>query len=323
MKAALRGWLGRTVLRHNWILPLVKGRRFVFLFHDVSAASEPHHHKSYSVTPEVFYGQIEALQALFEMVSLDAACNPDSACSRNQACVVFDDGFRSVSTVAAPFLVARGIPFAVFANMRAVREDRLWCSDVVFGSSDSRYLRSAYERYIDPAVVGFERFERDPLDYLIPAPNLREDYEPLTYSAGKPGTRVYMDEAEVRGLRAHGALVGSHTVSHRVMARLSDVAIRAEVADNRRYLESLLQAEVRHFAFPFGFPGMFDGRATDAARSQHEHLYSTDRVFFTGGDLKLTGLILPRIGLRNERRPEILSSVNTAFFASRRSQLVR
>lgn len=318
----MRDSLAKTLFRHNWILPVTRRKRFIFLFHDVSPSTEPHHHPAYSVTSAVFYDQIRALQSLFDLVSLDVLCDEEVDPDSNRAAVVFDDGFLSVGTTAAPYLFDRGIPFAVFVNKQALQENRLWCTDVVLGASDSRYLRSLFDRYVGPSGgVSYEQFEQGPLGYLVPAQRLRDDYAALA-RRDESGHRVYLSATELQNLSRNGVLVGSHTVSHRVMTKLSDEAVRIEIEENRHYLESLLQKEIAHFAFPFGFHGAFDERAARCARSHHRYLHSTKRVFFERQDLKLDGLILPRLGLRSESRAEILSAANLAFFVDRRSQLV-
>jgi peptidoglycan/xylan/chitin deacetylase (PgdA/CDA1 family) len=322
IKQVARDFLNRPLFQRNYILPLACGTRFIFVFHDISTDQEPHYHPNYSIPPEVFRDQIAAIRDLFDLVSLDVLCDPDETTSSHRAALVFDDGFLSVSTVAAPYLSARGIPFAVFVNRQALEEDRLWCSDVVLGRLDLTYLRSLYDRYVDsPGGISYEEFVRAPLDYLVPAPRLRDDYGPLEYRGSRPASRTYMNATELLNLQRGGAIVGSHTVSHRLMARLTDVEARREIEDNRTYLESLLQAEIRHFAFPFGYAGTFDSRVAGLAHAQHPHLYTTNRVFFRPPELKLDEVLLPRIGLTNERRGEILAAVNVAFFSNRRARL--
>lgn len=271
------------------------------------------------MTPEVFFDQIEVLRELFSLVSLDTLCDPDNTSPSHQASVVFDDGFLSVSTLAAPHLFSIGVPFAIFANQEALEEGRLWCSDVVLGLDDQQYLRSIYERYTDRAV-SYDAFSRAPLDHLISSPQLRDEYDGLGYRP-QGTSRTYLNSTELQSLWRRGAVVGSHTVSHPVMARLSGVHAAAEIQRNKNYLESLLQSEIRHFAFPFGFPGTFSQESEAIARAHHRFLYTTNRAFFRATDLAISGLLLPRIGLRNEGRAEILAAVNTVFFVDRLKQL--
>jgi peptidoglycan/xylan/chitin deacetylase (PgdA/CDA1 family) len=60
--------------------------------------------------------------------------------------------------------------------------------------------------------------------------------------------------AEVRELRAAGAVFGSHTVNHPKLHDLSWPDIRMELADSRARIEDELQVPVSSFSYPYAFP---------------------------------------------------------------------
>jgi hypothetical protein len=65
----------------------------------------------------------------------------------------------------------------------------------------------------------------------------------------------FLDERELATLARHPlASIGGHSTSHAALATLDSSSARAELADNRRYLENLLQTSVRHVAYPYGTP---------------------------------------------------------------------
>jgi peptidoglycan/xylan/chitin deacetylase (PgdA/CDA1 family) len=66
---------------------------------------------------------------------------------------------------------------------------------------------------------------------------------------------LMMTSAQVRGLRAGGMLVGAHTVSHPILARVGADEARHEVGESKRRLEAILGEPVRLFAYPNGKPG--------------------------------------------------------------------
>lgn len=101
-------------------------RRFIFVHHDVSETSEPVHSPFYSTTPSAFREQVAFLSSHLAILSLPQLLGQGSgATKRPSAALVFDDGFASIRREAVPFLLERGIPFSVFVNPIAVREDRL------------------------------------------------------------------------------------------------------------------------------------------------------------------------------------------------------
>src|SRR5262249_20952695 len=65
--------------------------------------------------------------------------------------------------------------------------------------------------------------------------------------------KYFLGERELQALSRHPlASVGGHTPSHPALVYLDVHSARAEMADNRNYLEELLQLPVRHLAFPYG-----------------------------------------------------------------------
>lgn len=102
------------------------GKRFVFLYHDISDADAPQHSPLYSTPVEKFKSQVEFIARHFKLVSLEGVVANGSASRERLASITFDDGFLSVKDEALPFLEARGIPFTVFVNSMAIKQNRLF-----------------------------------------------------------------------------------------------------------------------------------------------------------------------------------------------------
>ena len=66
----------------------------------------------------------------------------------------------------------------------------------------------------------------------------------------------FLDERELRILARHPlASIGGHTTSHAALTTLDESSARAELLDNRNYLQDLLQSPIRHVAYPYGAYG--------------------------------------------------------------------
>jgi peptidoglycan/xylan/chitin deacetylase (PgdA/CDA1 family) len=61
-----------------------------------------------------------------------------------------------------------------------------------------------------------------------------------------------MDEAQVRDWLAAGHSIGSHSLQHRVLKRLSQTEAREEIAGSKKRLEDAFGVPVRHFCYPSG-----------------------------------------------------------------------
>lgn len=114
-------------------------KRFVFLYHDVSDAHAPQHSPLYSTPVAKFKAQVELIARHFKLVSLEEVVANGSAESERLASITFDDGFLSVKDAALPLLAARGIPFTVFVNSMAVKQNRL------FYGADAPDINRAYD----------------------------------------------------------------------------------------------------------------------------------------------------------------------------------
>jgi peptidoglycan/xylan/chitin deacetylase (PgdA/CDA1 family) len=129
MKAVSRQVLHRVV-RHLLGLRchVPAHARVIFAYHDVSAASAPHHSPHYSTDPDTFERHLDLLQRHFSLVGLDDIVSTEgngSPTGRPRAALTFDDGFASVLHTVRPILARRGVPFALFLNRRAVLENHL------------------------------------------------------------------------------------------------------------------------------------------------------------------------------------------------------
>jgi len=81
--------------------------------------------------------------------------------------------------------------------------------------------------------------------------------EGFVFPADKPSPgdgqrRLYMTALEVQAIKAMGFEIGSHSVSHPVLAELSSEQQKREIVDSRNQLEELTGAPVRFFSYPIG-----------------------------------------------------------------------
>jgi peptidoglycan/xylan/chitin deacetylase (PgdA/CDA1 family) len=93
----------------------------ILMYHAVGGRADNDHLGYYNITAERFARHMEILNqtaGLTVSPVTQAACEADSA----KVAITFDDGYRDNLRVAAPILLARGMPFAVFVATRFVRD---------------------------------------------------------------------------------------------------------------------------------------------------------------------------------------------------------
>jgi peptidoglycan/xylan/chitin deacetylase (PgdA/CDA1 family) len=102
-------------------------------------------------------------------------------------------------------------------------------------------------------------------NYSIALPILVECGIKATFfiTAGRVGTGDTMDWHQIRALHAMGMEIGSHTLTHRPPALLSDIELRHELVESRRLLEDGLGSPILSISSPTGF---FNARMRAIAR---------------------------------------------------------
>jgi len=69
---------------------------------------------------------------------------------------------------------------------------------------------------------------------------------------------TYMTWNEIREVHAHGIRIGSHTVTHPELRRLSAEQICIELGNSKQVMEDNLGAPIRSFSYPYAFPEQDD-----------------------------------------------------------------
>lgn len=147
----------------------------------------------------------------------------------------FDDGYRTVFTLARPILERYGIPAVV-----------LVCSDPVYQRRLLWYDAAARARGEDEV----ERIKTLPFD----------EWEALQAAWSRPADEADpmapLTVAEVRALaETPGIEIGAHTAAHPILARGSIEQQSAQIADCKARLEDWIGRPVTAFAYPNGRPG--------------------------------------------------------------------
>lgn len=196
---------------------------------------------------------------------------------RRAVAVTFDDGHADNFTHAFPVLAATGVPATIFLSTGYIGgRATFWFDDVAFR------LRTTPRGRIRIDALGLDLALTDvrsrraaaarTLRAMKEVPDARrlEALDELTRESGvgnvqDPRSRPLTWE-EVGKMREGGIEFGSHTVSHPILSRIGDEALRRELSDSRSELERRLGIEVRTLAYPVGGEAEYDDRTVRVAR---------------------------------------------------------
>lgn len=126
-------------------------------------------------------------------------------------------------------------------------------------------------------------------------------------------SRVYLAAPEVVELADSGALIGSHSRTHAVLAECDQPGLEREILGNKAYLERLLGRPVSHLAIPYGKKRHFDARLFDVCRrGEISRVYSSNPTHVPEA-IEYCGPI-PRIGLTDESARDVAFLLNRPMF---------
>jgi len=242
----------------------------------------------------------------WEIVSLETclerlATDPQP---RRYAVVTFDDGYRDNVSTALPILERNNAPFMIYVPTGAVtRTLQSWWLGLreLFRSRDTVTIDAMNIQFrcpdFDNKMSALSKVTEWIHEDYHRVATLASTFSRAGLSLSALNEAYFLDERELQVLARHPlASIGGHTASHPALAGLDVLSARAEMADNRNYLEKLLQRPVRHVAYPYG-----NSRAC-GPREQHlaEEVGFSTAVTTRHGqvfDCKPNHFALPRIGV--------------------------
>ena len=179
------------------------------------------------------------------------------------ACITFDDGYADNHEVALPILQRHGLTATFFIATGFLDGGRMWNDTII------ETTRRSPLPLLDLSSLGLGRHplgsipERQAaIAALIPQIKYRpfaervaltEQLAQLAQVQAPEG--LMMSSHAVQALRQAGMLIGAHTVSHPILARLTDTQASDEIGRSKQVLEQLLGERVGLFAYPNGKPG--------------------------------------------------------------------
>ncbi len=283
---SLRNFAGRAIHRLA-LVPLLErtNRRrglLVLGYHRIGVAEATEFDEGvFTATQEELADQLTLLAKRYRIATLDEAIDIARATRRLRGPVVlitFDDGYLDNYAVAFPVLRSLGVPAVFFVVSSLLERPEVpWWDRVAHAvrRSEKRVLRIRYpfetaidlppgrrsqeigrvlEMFKDPRTGDSDRF-------------LRELEQECAAPAIAPGTRLFLNVEEAREMASGGMAIGSHTRSHRILAKLPFDEQCAELAGSRSELQRLLGTDVDALAYPVGDRNCFDARTKEAARA--------------------------------------------------------
>ena len=218
------------------------------------------------------------LASWFNVLALDEAVAHLKAGTlpARAVCITFDDGYADNHHVALPILRRHDLSATFFIATGFLNGGRMWNDTIIESVRQSKApvmdlsslglghhcIESVHEKTAAIAnLIGQIKYRPSEERIIIT--------ERLAHMAKvQPPEDLMMTSREVKAMRLAGMQIGAHTVSHPILARLTDEQARQEISGSKNFLEQLLGERVGLFAYPNGKPGEdYKPQTVDVVRS--------------------------------------------------------
>jgi peptidoglycan/xylan/chitin deacetylase (PgdA/CDA1 family) len=257
--------------------------------------------------------QLRYLVRHFKIVSLDSMLDRimnGSLPLAHEIVLTFDDGLRNNLTVVYPILRELQLPATMFVCPALVESGEwLWnhemrCRLQTLAAPDLAELRM---KLLTPgttvdAIVEWMKTLALQQRRMAEA-TIRQATTGFQPTAAQREAFDIMNWNDLRSLDHELITVGSHTLSHPILTKLSGQEIESEIVESRRCLEQRLERKIDFFCYP---NGSYDRRAYQLVQKTYRAAVTTE-----------TGVIDGTEGLDVHRLPRIPSAESAALTAWR------
>ncbi len=250
----------------------------VLLYHRINPEIDPFFP---GFTTDVFEAQMTYISRHFRVLPLGEIVKRVKAGTFIEPftiAITFDDGYRDNWLYAAPILKKHGLPATLFVASGLIGTNHLmWNDKVAWAVKHTN--KSNYRFDIDGEIreVDFStsqdrlQFVNEALDRMKRLSDAEKAarVERLVGDLGKepmPYRRLMLSWDELRDMAQSGWEIGSHTVNHKIVTRVSIAEAEREIALSKQMLESKLRRQIDLFAYPNGKAQDFDVEVQNTLR---------------------------------------------------------
>lgn len=251
----------------------------VLLYHRVDDRRDPY---SSAVPVHVFDAQMSYLASNFNVISLsqllDRVAQGVGVEPRTVA-ITFDDGYRDNYVYAHAILKKYGLPAALFVATGYTDTSRRMWNDRIAGAiqhTDRKAIKVELPAETLSLPLDSERSKLASmvlvLEKLKSLPEIENQLivDGIVQQLGGLNTltdRLMLSWSELREMAGSVWEIGSHTVEHRILTKISHAEIQGELANSKETLEQHLQIPITLFAYPNGKEPDFDKTTRELVRS--------------------------------------------------------
>jgi len=236
---------------------------FILIYHRV--LDEPDFMRPGEVDKVAFTWQMELLSKHFNVLPLEEALQrmQDDTLPSRAVCITFDDGYADNYTNALPILKKFDLTATFFIASGFLNGGRMWNDTVIEAVRNLTTLildltdqgLGVYETANEPQKCQTAQQLIQKIKHLDFVERAKHADAIAVKSKDLPNY-LMMTSEQLKKLQQSGMEIGGHTVNHPILAKLNNETVAQEIKTNKVYLEHLLGATLKYFAYPNGKPGV-------------------------------------------------------------------
>lgn len=295
-------------------------------YHDVLPPGFPKHNPLFGMTVSTteFEWQLRYLQKHYNPITFQEFSDWFSGRARlprYPVLITLDDGHRNNLDFAVPILTKLGISAVFFAVAGFPGSKQLtWFEDayyrLMFSQGQAWRLNNGE---VWPLTTKNERIAACGRFFCLcrsltqnaqtsEIESLKQQLPTEAVNGSFPGRFEFLSSDHLRIISRSGFEIGAHTMSHPILATVSDERSQSEIAQSKAHLERSTNTTVCAFAYPFGSPELdFSERERENVRhAGYKFAFAGEggRIIRSSDPLKL-----PRVGIGNMRRSYFAATV--------------
>lgn len=247
---------------------------------DVDYASYPFDLELVDATPEQFARQLAYLEKNYRLMTLSQALEAVNRSERVDDIVVltFDDGFDDLYHTIFPILKKHQAPATIFLAAGLIgTQSTLWSEEIVYAIKTSVGKTLSLPTLLNESTEIKQSNTDSVIKSLLKALKLLTNEQRLNVMQtmfeqlqvedpiSSPLSHM-MDWDMVREMNDWGIEFGAHSMSHSVLASLTETELLSEIYDSKRLIEQELGQECISMAYPVGGVEAYNERVIEVCK---------------------------------------------------------
>jgi len=247
----------------------LRRQRYIMCYHRVVSpayAAQHNLHHSMWVSPETFARQLQWMQKIGDIVSLDTIMDEHAPQNKPWFCLTFDDGWLDNYEYAFPVMKSCSVQATIFVVSDAINTGNLFWVDEFIEKTLASFAEANLQQILSWAKSRLAMRDEtlakpfsELLNTVIEA--LKElstdtrraailDFYALFHIDPAPIKGRLMNWEQMREMQGAGFDFQSHTHTHEIFSRITPDMMRFELSESKAQIESQLGNSCQHFCYP-------------------------------------------------------------------------